>query len=97
MAVVTAVRPSSTEQRRAAARPAARLRARPIPVAAYPAGVPRWVTFEGRRRRVVAVHEQPAFDPATFPIGASGRRVRVELSGGHQLTLVQDSGAWFEH
>ena len=66
-------------------------RARPIPVAAYPAGVPRWVTYDGRRRRVVAVHELPAPDPALPP---TARRMQVELAGGHLLTLLHDRGGW---
>lgn len=71
-------------------------RTRPIPVAAYPAGVPRWVTFGGRRQRVVAVHQQPAlalgFD--SLPIGATS--MEVELADGRILTLVHERGAWYE-
>lgn len=94
MAVAAPPRPTTIEHRLPRSAPA--LRARPIPVAAYPAGVPRWVTFEGRRQRVLTVHEQPAFDTITTPLVGAARRVRVELAGGRALTLVQESGAWFE-
>src|SRR5512141_2375253 len=59
----------------APARRAPALRARPIAVAAYPAGTPRWVTYAGRRHRVVAVHDQPALDPALVPAPAHARRL----------------------
>jgi len=71
-------------------------RTRPIPVAAYPAGVPRWVTFAGRRQRVVAVHQQPALaaGPGSLPLGAT--RMEVELADGRVLTLVHERGGWYE-
>lgn len=72
-----------------------RLRARPIPVAAYPAGTPRWVTYGGRRQRVVAVHEQPPLDPRLEPLAAGARRLQVELASGVVLTLLHDRGAWY--
>lgn len=72
------------------------LRARPIPVAAYPAGTPRWVTYDGRRRRVVAVHDQPALDPRLDPAPMGARRLQVELADGRVLTLLHDSGAWYD-
>jgi hypothetical protein len=75
--------------------PRVRLRARPIPVAAYPAGTPRWVTYGGRRQRVVAVHEQPPLDPRLEPLPAGARRLQVELSSGTVLTLIHDRGAWY--
>lgn len=75
--------------------PRPRLRARPIPVAAYPAGTPRWVTYGGRRQRVVAVHEQPPLDPRLEPLPASTRRLQVELASGTVLTLIHDHGAWY--
>lgn len=96
MAVALTARPTIEAPVARPARPVPPMRTRPIPVAAYPAGTPRWVTYEGRRQRVLAVREQPAFDPAWFPIGASGRRLRVQLAGGRELTLVQDDGAWFQ-
>jgi hypothetical protein len=71
------------------------LRARPIPVAAYPAGRPRWVTYDGRRHRVIAVHDQPALDPSLAPEPYGSRRIQVELADGHLLTLLHDSGAWY--
>jgi hypothetical protein len=71
------------------------LRARPIPVAAYPAGRPRWITYDGRRHRVVAVHDQPALDPALAPTPSGSRRIQVELGDGRLLTLLHDSGAWY--
>jgi hypothetical protein len=72
------------------------LRARPIPVAAYPAGMPRWVTYDGRRRRVVAVHNQPALDPRLDPAPSGARRLQVELTDGRVLTLLHDGGAWYD-
>ncbi len=75
--------------------PRVRLRARPIPVAAYPAGTPRWVTYGGRRQRVVAVHEQPPLDPRLEPLPAGARRLQVELAGGAVLTLIHARGAWY--
>ncbi len=77
--------------------PRVRLRARPIPVAAYPAGTPRWVTYAGRRQRVVAVHEQPPLDPRLEPLPAGVRRLQVELAGGAVLTLIHDRGGWYRH
>ena len=96
MAVATPPRPTTIERPLPTVRPAPALRARPIPVAAYPAGVPRYVTFEGRRQRVLAVHEQPSSENLAAPLAGIGRRIRVELAGGRELTLVQDRGAWFE-
>jgi hypothetical protein len=75
-------------------RPAARTR--PIPVAAYPAGVPRWVTFGGRRQRVVAVHQQPALALHLDPLPFGAVRMAVELADGRVLTLIHDRGAWYE-
>ena len=75
--------------------PHLRLRARPLPVAAYPADTPRWVTYGGRRQRVVAVHEQPPLDPRLEPLPAGARRLQVELSSGTVLTLIHDRGAWY--
>ena len=72
------------------------LRARPIPVAAYPAGVPRWVTYDGRRHRVVAVHDQPALDLRLDPVPRDARRVQVELADGCTLTLLHRHGGWYE-
>lgn len=71
-----------------------RLQARPIPVAAYPAGVPRWVTYDGRRSRVVAVNQQPV--ALLLPPGLSGgaRRLEVELADGRSLTLVHSGTGW---
>ncbi len=69
--------------------------ARPIPVAAYPAGTPRWVTYEGRRRRVLAVE---SVTPPPHPNRAAAvgvRRLRVELAGGSVITLVHRTGAWY--
>lgn len=96
MAVATLTRPQVTDRAPARTSAAPALRARPIPVAAYPAGVPRWVTYDGRRRRVLAVHDQPGLDGVSLPVAGAARRVRVELAGGRELTLVQDSGAWYE-
>jgi hypothetical protein len=73
----------------------ARAAARPIPVAAYPAGVPRWVTFGGRRQRVVAIHDQPALDASFAPVPFGARRMQVELADGRVLTLVHDGGGWY--
>lgn len=101
--MVTATAPSqrSTPGARAVgappppARPAP-LRARPIPVAAYPAGMPRWVTYDGRRQRVLAVREQAPLDPRLTPVPPGARRMQVELAGGRTLTLVHNRGGWFE-
>ncbi len=71
-------------------------RAHPIPVAAYPAGTPRWVTYDGRRLRVVAVHEPPAPDPRSMALTLDGRRLHVELADGRLLTLLHRRGAWYE-
>ena len=75
-------------------RPAA-VNARPIAVAAYPADVPRWVTYEGRRRRVVAIWNQPALSPEMTPVTPGARRLQVELSDGRLLTLLHHRGGWF--
>ena len=99
MAVATPERPTVVEHPlRPAVRPhrASVLRARPIPVMAYPPGVPRWVTYEGRRRRVLSVQDQPVHDASELPVARGSRRLRVELAGGRALTLVHDGSAWFE-
>jgi hypothetical protein len=70
-------------------------RARPIPVAAYPAGVPRWVTYDGRRHRVVAVYDQPALDQRLMAVPRGAVRMQVELADGRLLTLLHDRGGWF--
>lgn len=75
---------------------APRLRARPLPVAAYPAGVPRWVTYDGRRQRVVAIVDQQPLDPALAPVPAGTRRMQVELADGRVLTLLHSRAGWFE-
>jgi hypothetical protein len=69
--------------------------ARPIAVAAYPAGVPRWVTYSGRRQRVVAVHEQQALAPDLVAMPPGSLRMEVELADGRVLTLLHDHGAWY--
>lgn len=74
---------------------AATLRARPIPVAAYPAGVPRWVTYGGRRQRVLTVHEQPR-DPRLPSVPYGAHAMQVELADGHVLTLLHQRGGWYE-
>lgn len=71
-------------------------RARPIPVAAYPAGVPRWVTYGGRRQRVVAIHQQMALAPGLDAVPPGAVRMEVELADGRVLTLIHDRGAWYE-
>jgi hypothetical protein len=94
-APVRAAAPSPTPRPAPPVRPPA-ARARLIPVAAYPAGVPRWVTYEGRRHRVVAVHEQPALTAALPPgLPRRARPLRVELADGRTLTLLHDRGAWY--
>lgn len=72
------------------------LAARPIPVAAYPPGTPRWVTYGGRRQRVIAVHEASPVRVAggLGPLGV--RRLDVELGDGRMLTLVHEEGGWYE-
>jgi hypothetical protein len=70
------------------------LRARPIPVAAYPAGTPRWITYGGRRQRVVAIHEQQ--DATRLPALRATRQLRVELADGRVLTLLHRSGGWYQ-
>ena len=76
-------------------RPEAPVHARPIAVAAYPASQPRWVTYAGRRNRVVAVHQQPALDSRLDPIPFGMRRLAVELADGRVLTLLHDGGGWY--
>lgn len=70
-------------------------RARLIPVAAYPAGVPRWVTYDGRRQRVVAVHQQPVIEPRAAGIPPGAQRMQIELAGGDRLTLLHDRFGWY--
>jgi hypothetical protein len=65
-------------------------------VAAYPAGTPRWVTFDGRRQRVVAVHQQPALAAGLDPTPFGAVRMAVELADGRILTLLHDRDAWYE-
>ena len=79
----------------AAPRPSV-VRARPIPVAAYPADTPRWITYNGRRHRVIAVHEQPARDPRLDFVPYGARRLRAELDDGRVLTLLHQHGSWYE-
>ena len=71
-----------------------RLQARPIPVAAYPAGVPRWVTYDGRRSRVVAVNQQPVAMLLPPSLSGGARRLEVELADGRALTLVHSGAGW---
>jgi hypothetical protein len=85
--------PERAESR--AGRQSGTLKARPIPVAAWPAGVPRWVTYGGRRRRVVSINEQPPLDPRLAPSPAGTRRIEVELAGGRVLTLLHDERGWY--
>ncbi len=78
--------------RESAAAPAA-VRARPIPVYAL-GGSPRWVTYEGRRQRVVAVQEQPAPLPLMRGLPRDARRVQVRLASGSSLTLLHGRHGW---
>ena len=70
--------------------------ARPIAVAAYPADTPRWLTYNGRRHRVVSVHEQPSRDPRLDFLPYGARRLQAELDDGRVLTLLHHRGGWFE-
>ena len=100
--MVTAVAPVRTSATRArsvsmpvAPRPSA-LHARPIPVAAYPADTPRWITYDGRRHRVVAVYEQPSRDPRLDFVPYGARRLEAELDDGRVLTLLHHGRSWYE-
>lgn len=68
-------------------------RTRPIPVAAYPADTPRWVTHDGRRLRVVGVQLRP---PAGPYAARTARRLQVELADGSTLLLLYRPGGWYE-
>jgi hypothetical protein len=54
------------------------------------------VTFDGRRQRVVAVHQQPALTASFDPTPFGAVRMAVELADGRVLTLLHDRGSWFE-
>ncbi len=89
--VALVAEPVAPVREAAAARTA--LRARPIPVYAL-GGAPRWVTYEGRRQRVVAVQEQPAPLPLVRGLPRDARRLQVQLASGDTLTLLHGRHGW---